>query len=156
MSLEDATSDIAVVVTMGAALFAGTFNAMTNVGDISPDLDLGLPVDAVQQWGLVALSAYTLVSLLLSGRIVIRLRIALGDHSLTLAKLRDEPDEPYRFSARERTFLLFLLQHTLACACALILAWTLTGPRAGGIAAGALMLAGAGWYAVRLARAKNS
>jgi Flp pilus assembly protein TadB len=156
MSLEDATSDIAVVVTMGAALFAGTFNAMTNIGDISPDLDLGLPIDAVQQWGLVALSAYTLVSLLLSGRIVIRLRIALGDHSLTLAKLREEPDEPYRFSARERTFLLFLLQHTLACVCALVLVWTLTGPRVAVVAAGALMLFGIGWYPVRLTRARRT
>jgi len=156
MSLEDATSDIAVVVTMGAALFAGTFNAMTNVGDISPDLDLGLRVDAVQQWGLVALSAYTLLSLLLSGRIVIRLRIALAEHSLTVAKLREEPDEPYRFRVRERTFLLFLLLLSLTAVCALILVWTLSGPRVAVIAAGALMLLGIGWYPVRLTWARST
>ena len=156
LSLEDATSDVAVVVAMGAALFAGTFNAMTNVGAISPDLDIGLPIDAVREWGIVALSAYTLLSLLLSGRIVIRLRIALADHSQTLATLRNEPDEPYRFSPRERTFLLFLLQHTLACVCALVLMWTLSGPLAGCLAAAALMLIGVGWYPVRLTLAKNS
>jgi hypothetical protein len=156
LSLDDATSDIAVVVTMGAALFAGTFNAMTNVGAISPDLDIGLRIDSVREWGLIALSAYTLLSLLLSGRIVIRLRLALAAHSQTLAALRKEPDDPYRFSARERTFLLFLLQHTLACACALVLAWTLSGPLPAGIAAGALMLIGVTWYPARLARAKRS
>jgi hypothetical protein len=153
LSLDDTTSDISVVVTMGAALFAGTFNAMTNVGGIAPDLDLGIPIDAVREWGLVALSGYTLVSLLLSGRMVIRLRIALADHSLTLAKLRSEPDEPYRFSVRERTFLLYTLQHALTSITALILLWTLTGPVIGGSCAGALMLAGLLWYPLRLARA---
>ena len=79
------------------------------------------------------------------------LRIALGDHSLTLAELREEPDEPYRFSARERTFLLFLLQHTLACTCALIQGWTIDGSACGQVVtAKALMLAGIGWYPVPL------
>jgi hypothetical protein len=129
---------------------------MTNVGDISPDLDLGLPIDSVQQWGLIALSAYTLLSLLLSGRIVIRLRIALAEHSLTLSKLREEPDEPYRFSVRERTFLLFLLLLSLTAVCALILVWTLTGPGVAVVAAGALMLFGIGWYPVRLTGARRT
>ena len=126
-SLEDTTSDVSVVVTMGAALFAGTFNAMTNVGGVADGLDLGLPIAAVREWGLVAVSGYTLVSLLLSGRMVIRLRIALADHSRTLARLREEPDDPYRFSIRERTFLLYVLQLVLTCVCALVLLWTLAG-----------------------------
>ncbi|MCZ6795467.1 MAG: hypothetical protein O7J95_17830 [Planctomycetota bacterium] len=155
LSLEATASDIAVVVAMAVALFAGMFNGMTNIGGIPPDLELSLPVSVIREWGVVALSGYTLVSLLLSGRMVVRLRLALAEHSRTLARLRSEADDPYRFKAGERTFILFLLLELITSVSAVILFWALVGLTAGLAAGAGVVLLGLVAYPTRLARARR-
>ncbi len=150
LSLEATTSDISVIVTMAVALFAGTFGGMAKMGAIVEGLPLLPSAETIRTWGVATLAAYTLVSLLLSGRMVVRLRIALAEHSQTLAHLRHEPDDPYRFSLRERTFLLFLLLQILSATSGLILAWSLYGMSAGLIVAGVVIGLSVAWYTLQL------
>ncbi|MFO1352109.1 MAG: hypothetical protein U1F68_16085 [Gammaproteobacteria bacterium] len=149
-SLDTTTADVSVIVVMAVALFSGTFNAMTNIGGIEPALAIHPTVAAIKEWGVIAVSGLTLVSLLLSGRMIVRLRIALAEHSEALARLRNEPDDPWHFTPRERTFLLFLLLHGLTAAAALILLWAIAGAWTGLVAALALLIVGAVWYPLRL------
>ena len=154
-SLEDTTSDIAVVVTMAAALFAGAFNAMTNVGSIPSELGLEVAITDLQRFAIPALAGFMLVSLLLSCRMVVRLRIALAQHAATLAKLREEFDDPWRFKPLERTFLLYLIVVLLSVASAVILALNEGGSLAGWIAGGGMALASLLWYPIALGVARR-
>ncbi|MCA8955084.1 MAG: hypothetical protein KDC87_03365 [Planctomycetes bacterium] len=153
-SLEDTTADIAVVVTMAAALFAGAFNALTNVGGIADQLVLEIPPHTLKRVAVPTLAWFMVVSLLLSCRMVVRLRIALAQHSSTLAGLRQEPDDPWRFKPLERTFLLYGIVLVLACASGGIAGRSLGSGVAAWVATGALAMAGLCWYpfALRLAR----
>ncbi len=151
-SLDATTADVAVIVTMAAALFAGLFNAMTNVGGINSSLALDLPVIDVKAWGIGILSGFALLSLLLSGRMVVRLRLALAWHATTLARLRDEQDNAWQFRLLERTFLLFALVQVLSATSALILFWSLWGVVVGSVAAGLILVAGFFWYPIQLWR----
>lgn len=150
VSLEATSSDISVIVVMAIALFSGLFNCMTNIGSISPDLSLTPSVDMIKAWGLPLLSGFTIVSLLLSARMVVRLRIALAQHSQQLAELRNEPDNPWQFRPQERTYLLFGLLHLLTSVSTLILVWTLSGLQWAIIAASVMLLAGLLWYPMQL------
>ena len=152
---QDATAaDVAVIVTMAAALFAGIFNAATNVGGIDEGLETIPPAASIVRHGVVALMGFTLVSLLLSARMVVRLRLALASSSADLARLRGETDDPYRFRLLERTFLLFLLLELFTATSAVIVGWTLWNSVAGAIAGGVVFLAGAHWYRWCLWRAR--
>ncbi len=153
LSLDATTSDIAVVVTMAAALFAGTFNSMTNLGGIPDELRAVLPVDNIKEMGVTAISAFLMVSLLLSGRMVVRLRIALAEHSEVLAGLRDEPDDSYSFRTNERTFLLFVVLLVLTSAAGMILVWSLMGTAPGMLTGAGLLALGLIGYPLRLASA---
>ena len=125
MSLEDCNADTAIIVTMAAALFAGLFGAMANIGGIPRSLDLGVPVAAVKSHGVSACAAYLTAALLLSARMILRLRFAVALHSERLARLRNEPDNPWRFHVFERTFLLYLLVTLLLTFAVVMLAWAL-------------------------------
>jgi hypothetical protein len=149
-SLNDTTSDIAFVVTMAAALFAGAFNAMTNVGGIPATLELEVRVADLQTHAVPALAGFLFVSLFLSCRMVVRLRIALAQHSATLARLRQEPDDPWRFTPIERTYLLYAIVLLLGGASLVILAWGVAGPMAAWIVGGSWALAGLVWYPIAL------
>lgn len=144
---------MAVIVIMAAALFAGAFSAMSNVGGVAQDLDLHPPVTLIKTWGVIAVAGFTLLSLLLSGRMVVRLRIALAEHSQTLSRLRNEDDNPWRFRPHERTYLLFILLHMLASSMAVIVAWSIWGMWVGLLGGAGLMAAGLVWYPVRLTNA---
>lgn len=87
-SLDATSADVAVVVTMAAALFAGTFDAACNLGAMGSEAAHGLDRERLQVGGLAGLMLFTLSSLLLSSRIVVRLRIALAEHAGRLAALR--------------------------------------------------------------------
>lgn len=152
-SLDATSADVSIVVTMAAALFAGAFDAMANVGGLVQQILPDVPLDVLKTDGLIALSAFTFVSLLLSARIVVRLRIALAQHSAALAALRHEPDTPWSFRPTERTYLLFLTVILLTAAVALIGAWTLGGPRVATATAAAVGLLGVTWYPLQLRRA---
>lgn len=149
-SLDATTADISVVVTMAVALFAGTFNGMTNLGGIPADLDAAIAPDLLKRHGLPALASFTLLSLLLSARMVVRLRIALAWHAVRLARLRGETDDAYRFSVRERTYLLFLLVQVLIFASSLILAWHFGGGAVGVGVASVVVAMGVIGYPIRL------
>lgn len=157
-SLDDTTNDIAVVVTMAVALFAGAFNAMTNIGGIPADLDVGIPTQEIQAHGLTVLGGYLTLSLLLSCRMVVRLRIALAQHATKLAALRSEPDAPWCFSPTERTFLLYLIVLTLGIASTVITLWSAFPPTDGPTLAygtgTAVLVAGLLWYPLALRRAR--
>lgn len=145
-SLDDTTADIAVVVTMSVALFAGAFNALTNLGAIPAELALPVSVPRLQAVGVPALAGFLLLSIALSLRMVVRLRIALAEHASTLATLRGEHDEPWRFRPIERTYLLYGVALLLCAASALILAWSQAGRSAGLITGGAVLAIGGLYY----------
>lgn len=149
-SLDDTTSDIAVVVTMAAALFAGAFNAMTNVGGIPATLALDVPVSDLQACAIPALAGFLVASLFLSCRMVVRLRLALAEHSMTLARLREEHDDAWRFRPIERTYLLYAIVLLLGGVSVVILAWSVIGGAAAWIAGAAWTLAGVLWYPLAL------
>jgi hypothetical protein len=153
LSLEATSADIAVIVTMAVALFIGFYNAMTNFGSISDSLPLEARGAVFKRWGVPLTSGYALMLLLLSARMIVRLRIALADHSQSLADLRGDADEPWRFRFLERTLMLFLIVLVFAGLSAMILFWTWTG---GGwaVAAGAVVLGlGSAGYVMSLRRA---
>lgn len=108
-SLDGTNADIAIVVTMAAALFVGLFAGMTNLVAIDPQVELPVAAVDVRRYVLPLGGAFLVLSLLLSGRMILRLRVAIAEHSLQLAKLRNEPDDPWKFRVGERTFLLFLV-----------------------------------------------
>ncbi|MCB1282630.1 MAG: hypothetical protein KDB18_13995 [Salinibacterium sp.] len=139
-SLDDASADMAIVVTMAAALFTGLFAAMSNLGNLDPALGSSLPIVAIQRWGICVLSGYMLISVLLSGRMVIRLRVAIADHSASLARLRNETDEPYRFQLLESSFLLHLVVVLLAAFAACLFGAALRDLATGLILAAVLTL----------------
>ena len=153
LSLDATTSDISVVVTMGIALFVGAFNSLTNIGAIPESLQLAIDAHLVRQHGVTVIASFAVLSLLLSGRMVVRLRLALAEHSAKLARLRDESDTPYRFSPRERTYLFYLLQLSATCVCALIAGWSISGPAVGAVLAAVVGAIGALSYPWRLRRA---
>ena len=153
-SLDDTTADIAVVVTMVVALFAGAFNALTNLGAIPGDVPIAVPVARLQAVGAPALAGFLVLSIALSLRMVVRLRIALAQHASTLAVLRGEHDEPWRFRPIERTFLLYAIALLLCGASALILGWNLGGRVAGLATAGGVLLVGSLYYPIVLAGAR--
>lgn len=138
-SLEDCNADIAVAVTMAAALFTGFFAAMTNLGAIPDGLAAGIAVADLKRHGIPACSGYLVVSLLLTARMVLRLRGGIAGHSLDLAALRGEPDDPWRFNPLERTFLLYLVVVAILAAAAVFLAWTWTGGAAAAALAGGVV-----------------
>jgi hypothetical protein len=154
LSQEATAADVSVVVTMAAALFAGIFNALTNVGGIPEGLDTIPSASSIARHGAVALTGFLLVSLLLSARMVVRLRLALASSSADLARLRGETEDPYRFHLHERTFLLFLLLQVFTAASAVMLVWSLWSKTAGVSAGTVIFLFGAIWYRWSLSRSR--
>ena len=86
---------------------------MTNVGGIPAELTMDIDPDLVWRFGVPFLASWLVLSMLLSARMVVRLRLALAEHAQALAALRDEPDDPWRFRPTERTYVLFLLVQVL-------------------------------------------
>ncbi|MBI4568527.1 MAG: hypothetical protein HY719_09015 [Planctomycetes bacterium] len=156
MSMDAANQDMAVVVTMAAALFTGFFAAMTSFGSIAPDLATDISPDLLRRHGVSATAAYLVISLLLSARMVARLRIAIAAASDRLAVLRQEVDNPWRFRFLERTFLLFLFVLTLTAGALAILLRSVgvAALPAAGAATGAVLL-GVIWYPLTLARGRR-
>jgi len=156
-SLDSTTADISVVVVMAVALFAGVFNALTNLGAIPDDLAVTPRPATIKTWAPAILTTFVLVSLVLSCRILVRLRLAFGDHSRRLAELRGETDRTALiWRPQERTYLLYAIVLTLAVAAAVILGWERVGATVGLISGGVLLLAGAIWYPTVLRLARRS
>lgn len=151
-SLHASTTDISVIVTMAVAFFAATFNCMTNLGGLNNDLTLQPSIVTLQQWGTPVLAGFSLIALLLSDRMVLRLRIALADHAAQLAELREESDNPWQFKPQERTFLLYALLHLLTSTSALLLIWPLYDLIPALAASIGLYIIGLVWYPLQLTR----
>ena len=151
-SLQASTTDISVIVTMAVAFFAGTFNCMSSVGALNPELNLRPSIAALQDWSIPLLAGFSLLALLLSDRMVVRLRIALADHADQLAQLRQESDNPWRFKPQERTYLLYMLLHLLTSVSALLLVWPLYGQWLALVMGIVLFIAGLLWYPWQLTR----
>ncbi len=155
-SLDGTTADISVVVVMAVALFAGAFNALTNLGGIPDGLALVPSTATMQATAPALLAAFLLVSLLLSCRILVRLRLALGEHSRKLAELRDEPDATALvWRPQERTYLLYAIVLVLAVASAVLFGWERGGRTVGLVAGGVVLGAGLGWYPLVLRAARR-
>ena len=154
-SLDASTTDISVIVTMAVAFFAGTFNCMSNLGGLNPELNLQPSAATIQEWGVPLLAGFSLIALLLSDRMVVRLRIALADHADQLAQLRQESDTPWQFKPQERTFLLYMLLHALTSISALLLVWPFAGAWWAWTLSAALFAIGLLWYPWQLARAAH-
>lgn len=156
-ALDNTTADISVVVVMAVALFAGVFNSLTNLGAIPDDLDV-LPSPATTKAvGPAILTSFLLLSLLLSCRILVRLRLAFGYHAQKLASLRDEEDRTAMiWRPQERTYLLYGIVLMLAIASAIMLGYERAGAAVGMIAGAVTLVAGAAWYPIvlRVARRK--
>jgi hypothetical protein len=141
---------------MAVALFAGVFNALTNLGGIADAAVVTPPAPVLKATAPAALCGFLTLSLLLSLRILVRLRLAFAQHSRALAELRDEQDPTsHRFRPQERTYLLYSIVLVLAAAAAALLARDLAGPRAAVAAAGAVLAAGAVWYPLVLRGARR-
>jgi len=154
MSLDSTSADVTVIVTMAAALFSAFLAAMANFGGVADSHALPVDPQTLRTWATPALAAYLTAFLLLSGRMVVRLRLALAEHSAALAALRDEPDDPWRFNPLERTFLLFLIVDALAGLALALVLWSVLGGLVAGVAGAALVVTGAVWYRVVLAGAR--
>lgn len=146
-SLDATAADISVVVVMAVALFAGVFNALTNLGAVPAELAIEPPPADLKATAFPVLSAFLLASLLLSGRMLVRLRLAFGEHSRRLATLRNEVDATaLKWRPQERTYLLYAIVLVLAAASAVLLVHERVG-RTAGLASGAgLLVVGALWY----------
>lgn len=156
-SLDSATADISVVVVMAVALFAGVFNALTNVGAINDQLAVTPAPEAIKSFAPVALLVFVLVSLLVSCRILVRLRLAFGEHSRRLASLRDEEDRTAMiWRPQERTYLLYGIVLALAVASAIMLGYERADFVVAMIAGGVTLLAGAAWYPLVLRFARRA
>lgn len=155
-SLDGTAADISVVVVMAVALFAGVFNSLTNLGAIPADLAV-LPTPAtLKATAPAVLLLFVLASLLLSCRILVRLRIAFGEHSLELAALRDEQDPTaLRWRMQERSYLLYAIVLVLAVACAVMFGFERSGAAVGAALGSLLLLAGAFWYPLVLLAARR-
>lgn len=156
-SLDGTAADISVVVVMAVALFAGIFNALTNLGGIPADLAVTPAPRALQTVGVPVLTTFLLVSLLLSCRILVRLRLAFGTYSQKLAELRGEQDPTAMvWRPQERTYLLYAIVLALAAASGVLLGYERGGRTVGFATGGAVLVAGALWYpfVVRGARKK--
>jgi len=146
-SLDATAADISVIVVMAVALFAGVFNALTNLGAIPADVAVVPAPKDLKALAFPVLSGFLLVSLLLSSRMLVRLRLAFGEHSRRLAALRHETDTTaFAWRPQERTYLLYAIVLVLAAASALLLGHERGGPTVGFGAGAAVLLAGAGWY----------
>ncbi|MCB9878097.1 MAG: hypothetical protein H6835_10890 [Planctomycetes bacterium] len=155
-SLDGTSADISVVVVMAVALFAGLFNALTNLGAIPADLVVVPSPETIQRRAPFLLLLFLLCSLLLSLRILVRLRLAFGEYSQRLAALRDEQDPTaMRWRLQERTYLLYAIVLALAVATAVMLGWERRGPMLGFAIGGALTVAGGVWYPLVLWRARR-
>lgn len=113
-SLDATSSDLSVIATMATALFAGSFAAMSNLGSIGDSFALRPDAALVRAHGVPALAGFALASMMLSMRMVVRLRIALAEHSMRLAALRGEADDAWAFRLLERSFLLYAILALLA------------------------------------------
>lgn len=154
--LDSTTADIAVVVVMAVALFAGVFNALTNLGAISNELAVVPATTTTKAIAPAVLTVFLLASLLLSCRILVRLRLAFGEHSLRLANLRDEEDRTAMiWRPQERTYLLYGIVLTLAVASAVMLGYERANGLVAMIAGGVTLLAGAAWYPLVLRWARR-
>lgn len=146
-SLDGTAADISVVVVMAVALFAGIFNALTNLGGVPTDLALTPPVTTLQTVGATVLSTFLLASLLLSCRILVRLRLAFGTYSQKVAELRGEQDPTAMlWRPAERTYLLYAIVLVLAAASGVLLGYDRGGRTIGFGSGAAVLLAGAVWY----------
>lgn len=146
-SLDGAAADISVVVVMAVALFAGVFNALTNLGGVPGDLALTPPVATLQTVGATVLAVFLLASLVLSCRILVRLRLAFGTYSQKVAELRGEQDPTAMlWRPAERTYLLYAIVLVLAAASGVILGYDRGGRTVGFATGGAVLVAGALWY----------
>jgi hypothetical protein len=155
-SLDSTAADIAVVVVMAVALFAGVFNALTNLAAVADTLAIEPAPVTLKHTGPAVLSTFLLLSLLLSCRILVRLRLAFGEHSRTLAALRQEVDRTAMlWRPQERTYLLYAIVLLLAAAAALLLGYERIGPVAGIGATCAVLVAGGVWYPAVLAIARR-
>jgi len=156
-SLDNTTADISVVVVMAVALFAGVFNALTNLGAISNDLAVTPAPTITKAFAPVILIIFVLVSLLVSCRILVRLRLAFGEHSQRLAGLRDEVDRTAMiWRPQERTYLLYAIVLALAVASAVMLGYERSGGMVAMIAGGITLIAGAAWYPLVLKFARRA
>lgn len=155
-TLEGTTSDISVVVVMAVALFAGAFNAITNLGAVPNDLAIEPQPRVLKATGFTLLAAFLFASLLLSCRMLVRLRLALGDYSVRLATVRGEEDvNALRFRPQERTFLLYGIVLVLAAASALLLGWERAGRGIGMLSGAVVAAAGIVWYPLRVTLARR-
>ncbi|HEX5050854.1 MAG TPA: hypothetical protein VFZ65_03700 [Planctomycetota bacterium] len=155
-SLDATAADISVVVVMAVALFAGVFNALTNLGGIPADLALTPAPAVLKTFGMPVLAAFLLASQLLSCRILVRLRLAFGTHSRRLAELRGEVDATAMlWRPQERTYLLYAIVLVLAAASALLFGYERFGRTLGLVLGGAVLAAGAIWYPFVLRTARR-
>ncbi|MFO1078276.1 MAG: hypothetical protein U1E73_11200 [Planctomycetota bacterium] len=157
-SLDGTAADISVVVVMAVALFAGVFNALTNLGGIPDDVATTPRPEVLRRAAFPALALFLLASLLLSCRMLVRLRLAYGEHSSRLAAVRQEQDPTaLRWRPMERTYLLYAIVLVLAAASATMLGWERVGPRCGQWAGVATLGLGALWYplVLRLRRPRD-
>jgi hypothetical protein len=151
-SIEATGADIAVVVVMAVALFAGLFNAIANLGAVPLDLTVVPTPESIHRHGAIVLLVFLLISMLLSLRILVRLRLAFGEFSLILAELRKEHDETaMQWRLVERTYLLYAIVLLLAVATAVMLGVERQGLPLGLGLGGVTLLAGAIWYPLTLA-----
>tara|TARA_R110002072_G_scaffold269796_3_gene429160 strand:- start:22889 stop:23920 length:1032 start_codon:yes stop_codon:yes gene_type:complete len=156
-ALDNTTADISVVVVMAVALFAGVFNALTNLGAIADDLAVVPATTTTKALAPVILTSFLLLSLLLSCRILVRLRLAFGQHSHRLATLRDEQDRTAMiWRPQERTYLLYGIVLMLAIASAVMLGYERADSTVAMIAGGATLIAGAVWYPLVLRFARRT
>lgn len=155
-SLDAAAADISVVVVMAVALFAGVFNSLTNLAAIPDELGVTPSPSTIERWGAPVLLVFVLLSLLLSCRILVRLRLAFGEYSLRLAEFREEEDRgAMRWSPQERTYLLYAIVLILAVASAVMLGWQSAGRWAGLGGGGGVLLFGSIWYPLVLWQARR-
>lgn len=155
-SLDAAAADIAVVVVMAVALFAGFFNAIANLGAVPLDLAVVPTPEAIHRHGAFVLLVFLSLSMLLSLRILLRLRLAFGEFSMQLAKLRNETDDTaMKWKLVERTYLLYAIVLLLTVAAAVMLGYERRGPVLGFILGGVTAVGGAGWYPFTLARERR-
>lgn len=156
-SLDNTTADISVVVVMAVALFAGAFNALTNLGAISDELPVTPDPTVTKALGPTILIIFVLASLLVSCRILVRLRLAFGEHSQKLAGLRNEEDRTAMiWRPQERTYLLYAIVLALAVASSIMLGYDRSGGTAAMIAGGVTLVAGAVWYPLVLKFARRA
>ncbi|MGE0145174.1 MAG: hypothetical protein AB7I19_18510 [Planctomycetota bacterium] len=155
-SLEAAAADISVVVVMAVALFAGFFNAIANLGAVPLDLAVVPTPESIHRHGAFVLLVFLLISMLLSLRILLRLRLAFGEFSIELAELRKESDDTaMKWKLVERTYLLYAIVLLLVVASAFMLGYERRDLDLGLLLGGVTAVGGAAWYPLTLARERR-